>query len=313
MMNMDETRPMASPFAIPMASPFAILAPAEQRLPLVVASPHSGAWYPDDLIAASALDASALRKSEDCFVHEIFAQAPDLGVPLLHALFARAYIDTNREPYELDPVMFEDELPAFVNHTSPRVAVGLGTIARVVAEGEFIYRRKLRFAEAEGRIERFYRPYHAALERLVGATVERFAGCVLIDAHSMPSTGGRGEMPRRRIDFVLGDRLGTSCHALVTRTAERCLTGLGYTVALNAPYAGGFTTRHYGRPDEDRHCLQIEINRALYMDERIFQPKPSLEKLKTDMTTLVAALGALDPAGLKTASIGLDKQAAPGR
>jgi N-formylglutamate amidohydrolase len=266
------------------APPFEILAPATQSLPLVVASPHSGQAYPVDFLEASRLDALALRKSEDCFVHEIFAGAPGLGAPLIHALFPRAYVDPNREPYELDPVMFEDELPDYVNRSSPRVAVGLGTIARVVADGEDIYR-----------------PYHAALEQLIASTVQRFGGCLLIDAHSMPSTGAKGDLPRRRVDMVLGDRLGTSCHAHVTRAAEAKLKALGYHVALNAPYAGGFTTRHYGRPDLGRHCLQVEINRALYMDERSFAPKPYLARLKADMAELMAVLGQLDPAALAAA------------
>jgi N-formylglutamate amidohydrolase len=278
----------------PSTPPFEILAPAAQLLPLVVASPHSGKLYPEDFLEASRLDPLALRKSEDSFVHEIFANAPALGVPLIHALFPRAYVDPNREPYELDPAMFEDELPDWVNRGSARVAVGLGTIARVVADGEDIYRRKLRFAEAETRIEQLYRPYHAALERLTEATVARFGGCLLLDAHSMPSTGTRGEVPRRRVDIVLGDRLGTSCHPRVTEAAEARLKALGYAVALNTPYAGGFTTRHYGRPERQRHCLQIEINRALYMDERSFAPKPYLTRLKTDMAELIACLGQLD-------------------
>jgi N-formylglutamate amidohydrolase len=281
--------------------PFEILAPARQALPMVVASPHSGRDYPADLLAASRLDPLTLRKSEDCFVHEIFADAPARGVPLIHALFPRAYVDPNREPYELDPAMFEDELPDFVNRASPRVAVGLGTIARVVSDGEDIYRRKLRFAEAEKRIERLYRPYHAALEGLVAATVADFGGCLLLDAHSMPSMASGGERPRRRVDIVLGDRLGTSCHGEVTRAAERRLKALGYNVALNAPYAGGFTTRHYGRPERGRHCLQIEINRSLYMDERRFAPKPFMAQLKIHMSALVAELGRLDPAALAAA------------
>ena len=289
---------MAMDDICPGMPPFEILVPARQTIPLVVASPHSGQVYPDDLLEASRLDPLALRKSEDCFVHEIFAEAPLIGAPLIHALFPRAYVDPNREPYELDPLMFEDELPDYVNRSSPRVAVGLGTIARVVADGEDIYRRKLRFAEAQGRIDRLYRPYHAALETLIAETVGQFGFCLLLDAHSMPSTSARGELPRRRVDVVLGDRLGTSCHARVTRAAEAQLKALGYNVALNAPYAGGFTTRHYGRPETARHCLQIEINRALYMDERTLAPKPFLTQLRTDMARLMTALGQLDSASL---------------
>ena len=274
-------------------TPYRIVPPAGARVPLVVASPHSGTCYPDAFVQASRLDRLTLRKSEDCFVDEIFGKAPALGAPLLRALFPRAYIDPNREPYELDPVMFEDDLPDFVNRTSPRVAVGLGTIARIVADGEFIYRRKLRFAEVEARIEQLYRPYHAALEALVAETVGQFGTCLLIDAHSMPSCGAQGEATRRRVDIVLGDRLGTSCRGEVTRAAEQLLRQQGYTVALNVPYAGGFTTRHYGRPAEGRHCLQIEINRGLYMDERTFDRRPYLATLQADMSELLRGLAGL--------------------
>jgi N-formylglutamate amidohydrolase len=182
------------------------------------------------------------------------------------------------------------------------VAVGLGTIARVVADGQAIYRRKLGFAEARRRIDGLYRPYHAALEALVADTVARFGRCLVIDAHSMPSADAEGG---RRPDIVLGDRLGSSCAAVVTETARRTLGRRRHTVALNAPYAGGFTTIHYGRPEVGRHCLQIEINRALYMDEASFERKPHFETLKAEMGELIAALGAIEPGRLDVP--GLDK------
>jgi N-formylglutamate amidohydrolase len=275
--------------------PFDILPPLVARRPLVVASPHSGAVYPAEFLSAARLDPLALRKSEDCFVDEIFGLAPSEGAPLLRALFPRAYIDPNREPYELDPAMFEDELPSFVNRASPRVAVGLGTIAKVVADGEAIYRRKLRFSEVEKRIELLYRPYHAALERLVAETVDLFGAALLLDAHSMPSSGARPEPGRQRVDIVLGDRRGSSCDPVVTRTAEQVLRQRGYSVALNAPYAGGFTTWHYGKPQQRRHCLQIEINRALYVEERTLERKPFLTTLRDDMAILMRALAPLVP------------------
>jgi len=275
--------------------PFDILPSLVARRPLVVASPHSGAAYPAEFLSAARLDPLALRKSEDCFVDEIFGLAPSEGAPLLRALFPRAYIDPNREPYELDPAMFEDELPSFVNRASPRVAVGLGTIAKVVADGEAIYRRKLRFSEAEARIELLYRPYHAALEQLVAETVDLFGAVLLLDAHSMPSSGARPEPGRQRVDIVLGDRLGSSCDRSVTKLAEQVLRQRGYSVALNAPYAGGFTTWHYGKPDQGRHCLQIEINRALYVEERTLERKPFLTTLRDDMAILMRALAPLVP------------------
>ncbi len=280
--------------------PFEILAPTAARRPVVVASPHSGDHYPPEFLAASRLDALSLRKSEDCFVDEICGLAPALGAPLLRALFPRAFVDCNREPWELDPLMFEDTLPDFVNRLSPRVAVGLGTIARLVADGEAIYRRKLRFAEAEARIEGCYRPYHEALEMLVEETVATFGACILVDAHSMPSLGS-GPGParvRRRVDIVLGDRMGSACHPLVIETAERVLRVQGYQVIRNTPYAGGFTTRHYGRPADGRHALQIELNRALYMDERTLERKPFLPTLKADLGLVVGALAAIEPSAL---------------
>ena len=229
------------------APAFEILAPRSQRLPLVLASPHSGSSYSAAFLASSRLNARALRKSEDCFVDEIFAFAPGFGVPLIRALFPRAYLDVNREAYELDPEMFADPLPAYVNTRSPRVAAGLGTIARVVANGEDIYKGKLRFAEALDRIGRCYTPYHTALRDLVDATRDAFGHALLIDCHSMPSagaaaSGGRSGRGASHPDIVLGDCYGNACAAAVIDAAENFLRGLGYAVSRNNPYAGGYTT-----------------------------------------------------------------------
>ncbi|PWC33051.1 N-formylglutamate amidohydrolase [Azospirillum sp. TSO35-2] len=279
---------------------FEILAPPSQRLPLVLASPHSGNAYSPAFLAASRLDARALRKSEDCFVDEIFAFAPAVGVPMIRALFPRAYLDVNREAYELDPEMFADPLPAYVNTRSPRVAAGLGTIARVVANGEDIYKGKLRFAEALDRVNRCYTPYHTALRELVEHTRDSFGHVLLVDCHSMPSAGapvaGRtGSQP----DIVLGDCYGNACAAAVIDAAEAFLRGLGYAVSRNNPYAGGYTTRHYGRPRQGIHTLQIEIARDLYMDEAALTRLPYLDVLTRHMTELVDTLGLLPPDGLE--------------
>lgn len=283
--------------------PFEVAEPAQQQVALVCASPHSGSDYPAAFLAASRLDPLTLRRSEDSFVDEIFGSAVALGAPLLKARFPRAYLDPNREPYELDPTMFADPLPAYVNSRSPRVQVGLGTIARVVATGEEIYAHKLRFADAVSRVDRLYRPYHQALRRLLGTTSESFAGYLLIDCHSMPSTAGPGEREFKRsgVDIVLGDCHGTSCHPVIIETAQRLLTAKGYRVVRNAPYAGGFTTSHYGAPQGGRHAIQIEINRALYMDERSIERKPFLGRMAQDMSDLMSALAVLQPRQLKAA------------
>jgi N-formylglutamate amidohydrolase len=278
-----------------------ILAPAEQCTPLVFSSPHSGREYPADFLAASKLDALAIRRSEDSFVDELFAQAPHLGAPLLKALFPRAFVDPNREPYELDPSMFTGPLPGFVNRRSPRVAAGLGTIARVVANGSEIYSCKLDFDEAHARIERCYRPYHDALEDLITQTRTMFGTCILIDCHSMPSIGGPMENDagrRRQIDFILGDVHGRSCARPLTMLVEETLRGMGYSVVRNTPYSGGFITRNYGRPERGVHALQIETNRALYMNETTFERTDGLAEVARHMSELVERLVELEPAAL---------------
>jgi N-formylglutamate amidohydrolase len=288
---MDALTPLSRLAATACPPPgFEVLQPSRLHLPLVLASPHSGHDYPPEFLAASRLELAALRRSEDAFVDRIFAGGPQLGAPLLRALFPRAFVDANREPFELDPEMYEDDLPPYANTRSPRVVAGLGTIARTVANGEPIYRLRLPVAEALRRVESFHLPYHAELRRLVDATLAHYGYCLLLDCHSMPSAGGnRGE----RIDFVLGDLQGAACARVVTATAERVLTRLGYTVVRNIPYAGGYTTRHYGRPHAGLHALQIEINRALYMDEARIECGGYLPQLARDMSKLVAALAAI--------------------
>jgi N-formylglutamate amidohydrolase len=276
--------------------PFEILAPAAQTAPLVIASPHSGDRYPEDFVARSRLDFATLRRSEDSFVDTLFSAAPGHGAPLIRALFPRAYIDPNREPFELDPAMFAGKLPDYVNSRSPRVAAGLGTIARVVANGEAIYHDKLDFADAERRVAQCYRPYHEALRGLLDRTRAQFGHAMLIDCHSMPSVGGPMERDpgAQRVDFVLGDCHGVSCDRRLTDLADRMLRAMGYGVARNAPYSGGFTTQHYGKPKSRVHALQIEINRACYMDESTYTPNADFPRLQRDMGELLAALAALD-------------------
>lgn len=287
----------------PIDPPFEVLRPAAQTIPVVFASPHSGNRYPQSFVAAARLDPLALRRSEDAFVDELFAAAPGLGAPLLRALFPRAYVDPNREPWELDPAMFAEPLPDFVNDRSPRVGAGLGTIARVVASGAEIYKGKLYFADAQARIDGLYRPYHAQLKDLLDRTGAQFGHAVLIDCHSMPSIGGPMDRDpgRRRVDFVLGDCFGAACAPKLMAAAESYLRGRGQTVARNDPYAGGFTTRHYGRPAESRHTLQIEINRALYMDERRILKSQNFAVLADVLTGLIGALGAFCRTELKAA------------
>jgi N-formylglutamate amidohydrolase len=269
-----------------------IAAPREQTVPFVFNSPHSGRFYPPDFLAATCLDKQEIRRSEDLLVDRLFAPVVRLGAPLMSAVYPRAYLDVNREPYELDPKMFVGRLPSFANVRSLRVAGGLGTIPRVVSDTANIYGGPLPVEEGLARIERIYRPYHDTLRHLLAQTHVAFGLAVLIDCHSMPSNI-RGGPSRLRPDFVLGDRFGTSCMPALTDCAAAALHALGYTVCRNKPYAGGFITEHYGRPSRGLHALQIEINRGLYMDEHALEPHAGFERLSRDLATLAESLLAL--------------------
>lgn len=267
--------------------PFLTLEPEWQSVPFVFNAPHAGAVYPAEFLTHSHLEPTVLRSSEDAFVDKLFAGVVPLGAPLLSACFPRAYLDVNREPYELDPRMFDGRLPAYVNTRSMRVAGGLGTIPRIVADGYGIYRGRLSVADGLARIETLYKPYHRALRALLNRTVDRFGHVVLVDCHSMPSSSlNRQDLTQAEI--VLGDRYGTSCAGLLTDLVEKALGERGYLAVRNKPYAGGFITEHYGAPELGRHALQVEINRSLYMDERTLEPRPGFSAIADD---LAAAFG----------------------
>lgn len=295
----------------PGASCLDVRRPRAVTTPVVFSSPHSGRRYPRAFIAQSRLEARALRRSEDSFVDEIFAAAPRFGAPLIRALFPRAYVDVNREAFELDPEMFAETLPDYVRTRSPRIAAGLGTIPKVVANGAAIYAGPLSFAEARRRIDAHHRPYHRALNRLLEGARRRFGASLLIDCHSMPSQCAPGAAAKgiKDVDVVLGDSHGAACAPEVAALAERALSAAGYRVVRNRPYAGGYITRRYGRPEEGCHALQIEINRALYMDERRIERSPELPGLIRRMTRLVKALAEVDPDVLRPDPRGLPKAA----
>jgi N-formylglutamate amidohydrolase len=272
--------------------PFEVLEPVQCRGPVVFNSPHSGTIYPRAFLATSRLDMATLRRSEDSFVDELTLGVVERGYPLMRAHFPRCYVDVNREPYELDPRMFEGRLPSFANTRSMRVAGGLGTVARVVGDAQEIYSQRIPVDDAIRRIEGLYKPYHRALRRLFTRVHRDFGAAVLIDCHSMPSSAGSKD-ERPRADVVLGDRYGTSCVAAVAEALEATLRARGYSVSRNKPYAGGFITEHYGNPPAGLHAVQLELNRALYMDERRFERSVSFAKLAADLEALADCLAAL--------------------
>ena len=244
--------------------PIETVEPLRLTSPLVFSSPHSGSIYPERFLVASRLDSLTLRRSEDAYVDELFLPCVALGAPLLRALFPRAYLDVNCEPYELDPQVFEGRLPDFANTRSLRVAVGLGTIPRVVGDAQPIYKQPLAVEEGLGRIEWLYRPYHRQLRALVDRSRARFGSAVLIDCHSMPSNAADVS----GLDIVLGDRYGASAAPDIVETLETSLRAAGYRIRRNKPFAGGFITEHFGAPAQGVHAVQIEIARSLYLDER---------------------------------------------
>ncbi|MDZ7823160.1 MAG: N-formylglutamate amidohydrolase [Ahrensia sp.] len=281
---------------------FEVIERAQQTVPFVLNSPHSGRIYPKRFIEMSCLDEKTIRRSEDYYVDELFENATALGIPMLKAHFPRAYLDVNREPYELDPRMFKDKLPSFTNRNSLRVAGGLGTVPRLVCEGVNIYASRLPFEEARQRIDGIYKPYHAQLRNLLSTTFRKFGHAVLIDCHSMPASVHLGEVGAQP-DFIIGDRFGTSSAADLTAVTMETFRQMGYLVTSNKPYAGGFITEHYGRPSRGLHAVQIEVNRSLYIDEQSLKKRTGFDALKADIGSAMARISALDTSIFRTYSI----------
>ena len=268
------------------SGPFRLDRPARQTVPFVFASPHSGRRYPASLLERTRLDVTTLRRSEDAFVDELFAGTVGLGAPLLAAHFPRAFLDVNRSMTELDAGMFNGALGVPVDAPSPRVAAGLGVIPRIVRDGAEIYRGKLDSREADARLSELYKPYHQALAALMEETRAHFGVAVLIDCHSMPSALS---VP----DIVLGDRYGASAAPQLTARAETAFAREGFSVARNTPYAGGHTTALYGKVASGCHALQIEINRALYLDEDRIAKRPNFDMVRMRLTRAIANLVAI--------------------
>ncbi len=275
-----------------LSPPFEIVEPAEWRAPIIFNSPHSGSVYPHDFLNASRIDLAALRRSEDSFMDELIGGLSARGFPTVRVNFPRSYVDVNREPYELDPRMFIGRLPSFANTRSMRVAGGLGTIPRVVGDGQEIYRERISVDDALARIEALYKPYHRALRRLINKAHQAFGVAVVVDCHSMPSIGVSRDEPRRP-DVVIGDRYGTSCAPLLPEMIEETMRTQGYSIGRNKPYAGGFITEHYGNPASGLHVIQVELNRSVYMDERRRERGPRFEQVATDFAILADALAAI--------------------
>lgn len=273
-------------FAESAFDPFVLSLPVVEAIPLICDSPHSGTTYPADF--NSCLPIEILRSGEDTFVDELWAAIPDVGGTLLAATFPRTYIDPNRDVTDIDPDMLAEPWPHVLAPSEKSSQLGHGLIWRT-ARGRPIYDRKLWVAEVEGRIDSYYRPYHAALDKQIEAAVERFGSVWHLNLHSMPSTTYEelGMTPDQPLaDFVLGDRDGTTCDPTLVGIVEDYLRAAGYTVARNDPYKGVALVARVGRPDENRNSLQIEINRKLYMDEQTYEKTSGFSELKATLDGL---------------------------
>lgn len=287
---MAQTEEAMSTTAADTGTGWQVTGPAAGESPFVFACPHSGRDYPADLLARTALRAPRLRLSEDAYTDHLFAAAAE-AAPMLYARIARAYIDLNRDARELDQHMFDARLAGEVLLT-PRVAAGFGVVPRNVREGERLYTGKLPPGEATRRIAAYHHPYHAKLAALLEAAHARFGFAILVDCHSMPS--GRPDLA----DVVLGDRFGAAAAPALMLLFERAFSAAGFAVTRNYPYAGGFATITYGQPQAGFHAVQIEINRALYLDEARVEPGPRFTEIQARVQTALMAVLAADAEAL---------------
>lgn len=280
---------------------YTLALPADRRSCAVFSSPHSGRDYPAELTRSSRLSLLQLRSSEDAFVDELFAAAPEAGAPLLAARAPRAWVDLNRGTDDLDPALIAGAGRVGQN---PRIAAGLGVIPRVVGEGRPIIDGKLSLAEAERRILTVWRPYHARLAALIEESRRAFGTAVLFDCHSMPHDALNATRSAwgRRPNVILGDRFGAACDRWLIDLAADVFSEAGFLVARNTPFAGGYITQSYGRPRRGVHALQIEVDRSLYMDEARLERGGEFAAVAGRLAEVTRRLAAVTPRGLPMAA-----------
>jgi len=270
-------------------SAFSLTMPDQQTTSVIFASPHSGREYPWSFLRKSVLDELTIRSSEDAFMDMLIGAAPRYGAPLLCAKAPRAYLDLNRASDELDPSVIEGVGKPGHN---PRIASGLGVIPRVVSNGRQIYRGKISKSEAEQRITTFWRPYHDQLDALLTGTRQAYGEAILIDCHSMPheAVDSVTRPGLVRPEVVLGDRFGASAGAEIVDRIEQIFLDAGLKVSRNAPFAGAYITQRYGRPESRRHAIQIELDRALYMNEQFVRPNGNFRAFQSLMSGVISEI-----------------------
>ena len=282
-------------------SAYEVVLPSVSRSCVVFASPHSGRDYSATFLRGSVLDERAIRSSEDAFVDQLFDCAPEFGAAFIKAGAPRAFVDLNRARDELDPALIDGVRRQGHN---PRVASGLGVIPRVVANGRAIYRGKITLDEAHRRIDAYWRPYHARLQDLLDAAHQRHGQAVLVDCHSMPheAMDGVARSGMRRPDVVLGDRFGAAASAEVVDRVEAAFASAGFVVTRNTPFAGAYITQAYGRPGRGQHAVQVEIDRALYMNETLIRPNGVFDQVRDALRQVVGEIAQIGQGRLPLAA-----------
>jgi N-formylglutamate amidohydrolase len=277
-------------------TPYTLSLPESRTTSVVFSSPHSGREYPAEFLRVSVLDQRTIRSSEDAFVDQLVAAAPDFGAPLIAANAPRAFIDLNRAAEELDPALIEGVAR---NAHNPRISSGLGVIPRVVSNGRAIYRGRITRADADTRIVRHWQPFHARLRQLLDESLDGFGEAILVDCHSMPHEAieSLGSPDARRADVVLGDRFGAASSSDIVDRIEAAFARAGLHVVRNAPFAGAYIAQAYGRPSRGTHVVQIELDRALYMDEREVKPNSNFAAMQRLMTSIVSEIAAIGRRG----------------
>lgn len=281
--------------------PYRLRRPKKRTSCVVFASPHSGRKYPTEMVERSVLSPETLRSSEDAYVDQLFENSVSHGAAFLNAIYPRAWVDLNRQTDELDPALIETVANRTLN---ARVLSGLGVIPRVVANGRAIYSGKLTRAEADQRIAEVWQPYHAELNALLQETKAEFGQALLVDCHSMPREAlkhvrtASGARPQ----IVIGDRHGASAHRVFVDGIEAAFRAEGFDVIRNVPFAGAFIAQHYGRPAFNQHCVQIEIDRSLYMDEKTLAPNDAFEDVKQALDRVARGIIDLDAQSLPLAA-----------
>jgi N-formylglutamate deformylase len=260
--------------------------PQAAEVPLVFDSPHSGSHYPGNFRFCCPFD--VLRTAEDTYVDELYAAAPELGATLIAAVFPRSYLDPNRAVDDLDTALIDEPWPSPLK-PSHRTRAGLGLVRRVARTGTPIYDRKLSISEILARVEQYHVPYHRVLDEACSRLHGKFGVVWHVNCHSMPSQRS-AKKGGQCADFVLGDRDGTTCEPGFTDFVAGVLRARGYTVRINEVYKGVEIVKRQGRPAERRHSLQIEVDRALYMNQKTLEKSEGFARLQTDITHLIDAL-----------------------